>query len=237
MNFKEQYKSTFSEIHASEELKKKLLEANEMEGKKLKITKNKKKITAILIAAALAVTSAVVVSAGELNDAFKNFRLFINGKEVSASDYIDNNGMKLILCDDDEVVLEVYDTFDNANVEVCLESLEDSAQITINEEIHDGTIESVASQDGDDKNTFGAMDAKLDDLKLYFDGKEVNAKDYIHDTNKVVNGMNMFEVDPYPEYVIKACIVDTKNGGISTYSKQADDNYDDSWIKAILAEL
>lgn len=124
MNFKEQYKSTFSQIHASEELMKKLLEAKEMESKRVKITKNKKKITAMLIAAALAVTSAVAVSAGELNDAFQNFRVFVNGKEVSTSDYVSNDDSKLILHGNDEYIDYVIETSEDANIEYVAEASE-----------------------------------------------------------------------------------------------------------------
>lgn len=131
MNFKEQYKATFSEIHASEELTQKLLEAKNMEGKTIKITKGKKKIMAILIAAALAVTSAVAVSAAALNDSLlDNIKMYINGKEVSASDYFDDGSIKLVSEDDDEnvYVFEMNDLpedLEDVEIEMHLDELDD----------------------------------------------------------------------------------------------------------------
>ena len=100
MNFKEQYRATFSEIHASEELKKKCINAKNKEGKVIPLTKNKKKVMAILAAAVLAATSAVVVNAAEadsgvLGSAWKNLKMYINGTEVSASDYADGDQFKI----------------------------------------------------------------------------------------------------------------------------------------------
>ena len=94
MNFKEEYRSTFSQIHASEALQQKMMEATEMEGKTMSLTKRKKIIISILIAAALVVGSAIAVSAGALNQAVEHIKLFINGEEVSASDYLSENGIR-----------------------------------------------------------------------------------------------------------------------------------------------
>ena len=247
MNFREQYKSTFSEIHASEELKEKLMEAKKMEGNKIKITKNKKKITAILIAAALAATSAVAVSAGELGDVFHNLRLFINGKEVSASDYVDVSGdsIKLTPHGDDEYVIDVdnssemyrlIEALDVKDVENC-----DSGWVTAKGKIPDEDAQVSASRGGGDKNTFVAIDAKLEDLKLYFDGRQVNAGDYIHSTNEVVKSeygdANVFEMDPVPKDVVESCVINTKDGSVSIESYRTVENYDDSWIDDIIAEF
>lgn len=102
MNFKEEYRSTFSQIHASEALQQKMMEATEMEGKTMSLTKRKKIIISILIAAALVVGSAVAVSAGALNQTVEHIKLFINGEEVSASAYLSENGIELIVEKADE---------------------------------------------------------------------------------------------------------------------------------------
>lgn len=104
MNFKEQYKAAFSEIHASEDIVERLCEVKDMKGNTIKITKSKKKFMALLATAIFVATSAVAVNAGALNGAFDNIRLYINGKEVSASDYV--NGDKIKLGDDGEFVVE-----------------------------------------------------------------------------------------------------------------------------------
>lgn len=89
MNFKSQYKSTFSEIHASEEIIERICEVNDMVLiNKTNSGKNKKIFMTLLAAAAFAAISAVSVSAGAADEISNAFRLFINGKEVSASDYV-----------------------------------------------------------------------------------------------------------------------------------------------------
>lgn len=131
MNFKEQYQATFSEIHASEEMKQKVLqEAKEMEGKTVKITKGKKIIISILAAAALAVTSAVAVSAGALNEAVENIKLFINGEEVSASDYISEDGKRIYKKDGSEFVfynIELPEGVEDAEIEMYLDEIDEDA--------------------------------------------------------------------------------------------------------------
>ena len=93
MNFKEQYKATFSEIHPSEDIVERLCEVKNMKGNTVKMTKNKKKFMALIAAAIFAATSAVAVSAGTgaLDDTLDNLHMYIDGKEVSASDYIEHD--------------------------------------------------------------------------------------------------------------------------------------------------
>lgn len=143
MNFKEQYKSTFSEIHASEKMKQKLLsEAKDMKGNTIKMTKGKKKITALLIAAALAATSAVVVNAGALNEAVENVKLFINGEEVSASDYITEDGLKVTTEDGDEFVfynIDLPEGVENAKFEMYLDEIDEdthSSSVVITDDVN-----------------------------------------------------------------------------------------------------
>lgn len=113
MNFKEQYKAAFSEIHASEDIVERLCEVKDMKDHTLKITKSKKKFMALLAAAIFAATSAVAVSAGALNGAFDNIRMYINGQEVSASDYV--NGGKIQLGDNEEFTIELSNLADDVS--------------------------------------------------------------------------------------------------------------------------
>lgn len=145
MNFKEQYKSTFSEIHASEKMKQKLLsEAKDMKGNTIKMTKGKKKITALLIAAALAATSAVAVNAGALNEAVENIKLFINGEEVSASDYLNDDGLKVTTEDGGEFVfynIDLPEGVEDAKIEIHLDETDEdghssSSSITLEDDVN-----------------------------------------------------------------------------------------------------
>lgn len=128
MNFKEQYKSTFSEIHASETITRKLPEVKNMEGKTTRLTKGSKKMMAILVAAALAATSAVVVSAAALGGAaLDHIKLFVNGKEVSASDYIDGHDVKLTY-DDGEINLFLPQSEEDDEFEIRVEQDENEEE-------------------------------------------------------------------------------------------------------------
>ncbi len=133
MNFKEEYRSTFSQIHASEALQQKIMEATEMENKTMNLTKSKKVIISILAAAALAVGSALAVSAGALNEAVENIRLFINGEEVSASDYLSEDGVKVITEDGGEFIIYNFDLPDgaeSAEIEMYLDEVGEDAHST-----------------------------------------------------------------------------------------------------------
>ena len=133
MNFKEEYRSTFSQIHASEALQQKIMEATEMENKTMNLTKSKKVIISILAAAALAVGSALAVSAGALNEAVENIRLFINGEEVSASDYLSEDGVKVITEDGGEFIIYNFDLLDgaeSAEIEMYLDEVGEDAHST-----------------------------------------------------------------------------------------------------------
>lgn len=101
MNFKEQYQSTFSQLHVSETMTKKILEAKEMERNKRNITKSKKKFMAILAAAILTAGCGAAVSASAVNGTLESIKMYINGKEVSASDYMDNGTLKVEGKDDE----------------------------------------------------------------------------------------------------------------------------------------
>lgn len=108
MNFKEQYKSTFSEIHASGETITRICEVTRMKGingNKARAAKSKKVFISLLAAAVFAATSAVAVSAGAMDDVFGNIHMYINGEEVSASDYIaqDTDSVVDITFDMDEL--------------------------------------------------------------------------------------------------------------------------------------
>lgn len=103
MNFKEQYKSAFSEIHASEETISRICEVTTMKGineNKAIAAKSKKIFISLLAAAIFTATSAVAVSAGALDDVFGNIRMYINGEEVSASDYINQDNNFVLEIDD-----------------------------------------------------------------------------------------------------------------------------------------
>lgn len=138
MNFKEEYRSTFSEIHASETLRRNIMEATEMEINKKRFAKNKKIIISVLVAAALAAGSAVAVSAGAWHQAVEKIRLFINGQEVSASDYINKDGIELV-GEDGEFQIELNDLpEDPTGIEITLqtESGKDShtASVTVTQD-------------------------------------------------------------------------------------------------------
>ena len=148
MNFKEQYRATFSEIHASEEMKKKCFNVKNKEGKAIQLTKNKKKVMAILAAAALAAASAVAVNAAEadsgvLGSAWKNLKMYINGTEVSASDYVDGDQFK-ITSDNGDIVIYKADNLpelgdgEDGEVTVSVELINDdeghSTSVSITEE-------------------------------------------------------------------------------------------------------
>lgn len=129
MNFKEQYKATFSEIRASETITRKLPEVKNMEGKTTRLTKGSKKMMAILVAAALAATSAVVVSAAALGGAaLDHIKLFVNGKEVSASDYIDGHDVKLTYDDDGEINLYLPQSEEDDEFEIRVEQDENEEE-------------------------------------------------------------------------------------------------------------
>ena len=128
MNFKEQYKATFSEIRASETITRKLPEVKNMEGKTTRLTKGSKKMMAILVAAALAATSAVVVSAAALGGAaLDHIKLFVNGKEVSASDYMDGHDVKLTY-DDGEINLFLPQSEEDDEFEIRVEQDENEEE-------------------------------------------------------------------------------------------------------------
>ena len=98
MNFKEQYRSAFSEIQASEETITRICEVTMMKGineSKARAAKSKKIFISMLAAAIFTATSAVAVSAGAMDDMFGNIRMYINGEEVSASDYIAADTVKI----------------------------------------------------------------------------------------------------------------------------------------------
>lgn len=136
MNFKEQYKAAFSEIHASEDIVERLCEVKDMKGNTIKITKSKKKFMALLAAAIFVATSAAAVSAGALNGALDNIRMYINGKEVSASDYV--NVDKKQIGDDQTFTYELSELPDDANIEISVEEDGVSAVIlTSGEEVED----------------------------------------------------------------------------------------------------
>ncbi len=108
MNFKEQYRSAFSEIQASEETITRICEVTMMKGineSKARAAKSKKIFISMLAAAIFTATSAVAVSAGAMDDMFGNIRMYINGEEVSASDYIaaDTDSVVDITFDMDEL--------------------------------------------------------------------------------------------------------------------------------------
>ena len=141
MNFKEQYRATFSEIHASEEMKKKCFNVKNKEGKAIQLTKNKKKIMAILAAAALAAASAVAVNAAEadsgvLGSAWKNLRMYINGTEVSASDYVDGDQFKITSDNGDIVIYKADDLPEQGDGE--------DGGVTVSVEIHDDETHSAS---------------------------------------------------------------------------------------------
>lgn len=128
MNFKEQYKSTFSEIRASETITRKIPEVKNMEGKTTRLTKGSKKMMAILVAAALAATFAVVVSAAALGGAaLDHIKLFVNGKEVSASDYMDGHDVKLTY-DDGEINLFLPQSEEDDEFEIRVEQDENEEE-------------------------------------------------------------------------------------------------------------
>lgn len=134
MNFKEEYRSTFSQIQASEALQQKIMEATEMENKTMNLTKSKKIIISILAAAALAVGSALAVSAGALNEAVVNIKLFINGEEVSASDYFSEDGVKVITEDGGEFICYNFDLpegAESAEFEMYLDEVDEGAISTL----------------------------------------------------------------------------------------------------------
>lgn len=146
MNFKEQYKAAFSEIHASEEIVEKLCEVKDMKDHTIKITKNKKKFMALLAAAIFTATSAIAVSAGALNGAFDNIRMSINGQEVSASDYV--NGDKIQLGENEEVIIEVTNLPDAEEVTIEVTDLpEDASGVSVNAEIGENDFSTVLTEE------------------------------------------------------------------------------------------
>lgn len=112
MNFKEQYKSAFSEIHASEETISRICEVTTMKGineNKAIAAKSKKIFISLLAAAIFTATSAVAVSAGALDDVFGNICMYINGEEVSASDYINQDNYFALDEGDNTITFKIDD--------------------------------------------------------------------------------------------------------------------------------